>query len=85
MKAASRITVRVITCLSPWAVIEADGKELASASLREPEEVMKAFELALTAAGYAPDLDRMYIDDSLMVLKLDKRGDEANADRSEDS
>lgn len=40
--------------------------------LDDPTEVVKGIEVVLTALGYTPDLDGMYIDSDLMVLKFAK-------------
>jgi len=42
--------------------------------------VMKAIEIALKTAGFIPDIDGMYMDDSLMVLHFNKENGNAKTE-----
>lgn len=69
------ITVRIVQhYLMPCIIIEHDGVEVKTEPIDITDSagfIMKGIEVALEALGYTPDLDNMYIDDSLMVLKFD--------------
>jgi hypothetical protein len=71
------ITVRVITySAEPVLIVEHDGSEKFSYSFSDAIEggdLMKSAELMLTSLGWVPDIDQMYMDMSLMVLKF-RRG-----------
>lgn len=72
-----KITVRVITKFAaPSLGIEHDGQpvdEYHKFPEVDGEVCMKAAELAFASLGYVPDLDRMYMDDALMVLHMHRQ------------
>ncbi len=71
------ITIRIVqhhmlSCI----IIEHDGVEVKTEPIDITDSagfIMKGIEVTLKTLGYIPDLGKMYIDDSLMVLKFDNR------------
>lgn len=75
------ITLRYVTYNLPATlIVEHDGAEVARATDLSPgdgnenAEALQGAELALTTLGYTADRYRMYLDDSLLVLRLYRDG-----------
>lgn len=69
-----KITIRMIR--GQALLVEFDDQKVANHGfqpmLEDPTEVVKGIEVVLTALGYTPNLEQMYLDSDLVVLKFTK-------------
>lgn len=75
----NKITIRYITGpICPLLIIEHDdvGVKTEELDAEDPTTVLKGIEHTLSTLGYQPDLQKMYMDDALLVLDFYKEAKE---------
>jgi hypothetical protein len=75
----TKITIRYVTGpICPILYVEHDDVTVKSEELdaEDPTTVLKGVEHVLSSLGYKPDLEKMYMDDALLVLDFYKDEEE---------